>query len=133
MTVYLPDDLAAKVKDELGDTNISAICQTALRDELRRTKARAEIDEKGFERVEVYDDQRDEDVAFQGREIGYAEWHEHTAYLTPKGAIAVYEGDKQQLYVFDDYGEFAAAEFPEDLEASVASALGERYVRELDI
>jgi len=40
-TIYLPDDLAAEVKAELGgDTNISAICQQALRDELARPKPR---------------------------------------------------------------------------------------------
>jgi len=35
MTVYLPDDLAAEIR-ELADANISSICQGALRAELDR-------------------------------------------------------------------------------------------------
>src|SRR5689334_12319989 len=109
MTIYLPDDLAAEVKADLGDTNVSAVCQAALRDELDRQKARAEIAAEGFERVEVYDDRDNEDVAFQGREIGYAGYHDQRAYLTPREAIAVYNGDQQRLYVYRDYAEFDAA------------------------
>ena len=135
MTIYLPDDLAAGVKDDLGDTNVSAICQAALRDELRRQKARAEIDAEGYERVEVYDGKKERDVAFQGREIGYASYLDQTAYLTPKGVIAVYAGDKGdgELYIYPDYERFAADEQPEVLLASVAAALGEKYVEQLDI
>lgn len=135
MTIYLPDDLAAEVRDELGDTNVSAICQAALRDELNRKKARAEIDAEGYERVEVYDGKRERDVAFRGREIGYASYLDQTAYLTPKGIIAVYAAGRGdgELYIYDDYAGFAADEQPEELLASVADALGEKYVEELDI
>lgn len=133
MTVYVPDDLAAEVKAELGDTNVSAICQQALRDELARVKARAEITAEGFERIEVYDSKDEMDVAFQGRKIGHADYHDLTAYLTPKDAIAVHDPDEDRLYVYDDYDAFAYDEQPDDLMADVAGALGERYVRELDI
>ena len=136
MTIYLPEDLAAEVREELGDdTNISAICQAALRDELDRRKALAERDAEGYERVEVYDGRKERDVAFQGRVIGFTEYKDHAAYayLTPKGAIALHVGDSQELYIYDDYEAFAADEQPEELLASVAEALGEKYVEELDI
>jgi hypothetical protein len=133
MTIYLPDDLGAEVKDVLGDTNVSAVCQAALRAELDRVKARAEIAAQGFERIEVYDSKGDRDVAFQGRQIGYAGYLDQTAYLTPKSAIAVYAGNHERLYIYDDYEEFAADEHPDELLSSVAGALGEKYVHELDI
>jgi hypothetical protein len=134
MTIYLPDDLAEQVKNELGDTNISAICQAALRAELDRVKARAQITEEGFDRIEVYDGKRERDVAFQGRRIGRSYDRETVeAWLTPKDAIAVYDADRQDLYVYDSYGEFATPDWPEDLIAEVAGALGEKYVEELDI
>ena len=133
MTVYLPDDLAAEVKAELGDTNISAVCQAALREELGRQKARAEVTAEGFERIEVYDGRDDIHVAFQGREIGNDYQHDVTAYLTPKGAIAVHDGGDQRLYIYPDYDDFAAHVRGVELASSVAASLGERYVRELDI
>jgi hypothetical protein len=55
------------------------------------------------------------------------------AWLTPKDAIAVYDADAQELYVYDDYGEFATPDWPGDLVMEVAAALGEKYVEELDI
>ena len=133
MTIYVPDDLATEVRAELGDANISAICQAALRAELDRAKARAEVTKEGFERVEVYDENRGHDVAFQGREIGSANYHDQIAYLTANGAIAVYDSHDQRLHVYDGYGAFAEDHQPDGLLASVAEALGENYVEELDI
>lgn len=44
MNVYLPDDLAARVRKELGDVNISALVQAALRAELdRRARVTAQF------------------------------------------------------------------------------------------
>ena len=69
MNIYLPDDLAADIRAELGEANISGIAQSALRAELARARGlQALADEGGFQRVEAVD--RDEDVAFQGRKIG---------------------------------------------------------------
>ncbi len=133
MTIYLPDSLAAEVDSRLSDHNISAICQAALRAELDRVEARAKLDAQGFERIGVYDSIRERDVAFQGRRIGSGEFRDRTAYLTPKGAIAVYEGDTEGLFIYHDYEGFAADEQADDLAASVAHALGEKYVEELDI
>ena len=108
LTIYLPDDLAAEVKAELGDTNVSAICQAALRDELGRQKGRAAVAAKGFERVEVYDVTRAHGVAFQGRSIARSYMADQEAWLTAKGAIAVYDADPGELVVFDDFAELAA-------------------------
>ena len=133
MTIYIPDDLAAEVKDKLGGTNISAVCQRALWDELARAEARARITAEGFKRIEVYDGDKDRDVAFQGREIGHSDSPEERAYLTPKHAIAVYAAAEKHLYVFPDFDELAMTVTPEDLVAQVARALSEKYVEELDI
>ena len=135
MTIYVPDDLAAEVKDKLGDTNVSAVCQAALRDELSRQKARAELTEEGFKRVEVFlDEQAGGDyLAFQGREIGYSEHKDQTAYLTPKGAIAVYSSDDQRLHVYEGYNAFLDSNPPNELAEGVAESLGEKYVKVLDI
>lgn len=134
MTIYLPDGLAAEVRDHLGDSNVSGICQAALRAEVDRAKAHAAaVAEGGFERVEVYDGHQDRTMAFQGREIGYQEHHEVTAYLTQKGAIAVHDGHDERLYVYDGWDDFLADNDGSELAPQVAGALGEEYVEELDI
>jgi hypothetical protein len=142
MTIYLPDDLAAEVKAELGDANVSGICQAALRDELHRVRARAKATEGLLERIEVWDDPRGHKVAFEGREIGREDFGtdgEVTAFLTPKGAIAVYNDmGPGRLHVYDEFAAFAEDvqenwRGGRDLLAQVADALAEEYVEELDI
>jgi post-segregation antitoxin (ccd killing protein) len=148
MTVYVPDDLAAEVKAELGESNLSGICQRALRDELDRTRARArarsEIEARSYERIKVIQDRnRGHDVVFQGCQIGHETFGtdgEVTAYVTPKGAIAVHH-DMQSgecLDTYDDFSEFLddlrnTWTDPGDIIRQVADALGEEYVEELDI
>jgi hypothetical protein len=130
MTIYLPDDLATEVKAELGDSNISSICQEALRQQLGRTRVRAFLMEKGFERVEAWD--AESEVAFQGHRVAGDEVCD--VYLTPRGKIAVVHTDTLPLSVYDDFGHFEADyQGANALLANVASALGEKYVRELDI
>lgn len=140
MTIYLPDDLAAQVKNQLGDdTNISAICQAALRGELDRRNARAAIGAGGYERVEVYDGKKERDVAFQGRRI--ASDDDLDAFVTPKGAIVITNAYDDSVAIFDDWDELAAEpegivtqRWPtEGLMVQIAEALGEKYVEELDI
>ena len=132
VTIYLPDALAAEVKAGLTDTNISAVCQAALRIELEREKAMEKIDADGYQRVVLYDGKREHDIAFQGRKIGGSQ--KADAWLTPKGTIAVYDHREQELYTYDEYGAFADDEgVDERLRADVADALGEKYVEELDI
>jgi post-segregation antitoxin (ccd killing protein) len=139
MTIYLPDELAADVKSGLGDANVSAICQAALRDELDRQKARAEaIAAEGFERVKTYDAARKRDVAFQGRSIGTDTDRVAEAYLTPRGGIAVVgegsDNDDQLLGIYVSFGQFASAGYAYDFVAEVADSLGEEPpVQELDI
>jgi hypothetical protein len=139
INIYLPDDLAADVKAELGEANISGIAQNALRGELARARALQEAltDEDGFQRVEAVDG--DEDVAFQGRIIGRDYDLDRTAYLTPKGSIAVVDGKEEQLYVYDecaafidDYGD-SDRPGTQEMVREVAKALGVKSVRELDI
>ena len=93
MTIYLPDALAAEVKAGLTDTNISAVCQAALRVELEREKAMEKIDDGGYQRVKLYDGKQEHDIAFQGRKIGSSQ--KADAWLTPKGTIAVYDHREQ--------------------------------------
>jgi hypothetical protein len=133
MTIYVPDELAAEIKDKLGDANVSAICQDALRAEIARKEARAALGPKDFERIEVYDSEKGADVAFRGRKVGRDWDFEAVAYLTPKGAIAVYEEKPQTLYVYGDYRALAAENWSPGFIAQVAEATGEKYVEELDI
>jgi len=134
MNIYLPDDLAADVKAELGEANISGIAQNALRVELARVRGLNEaLGEGGFQRVEAVDGE--EHVSFQGRKIGSAGYV--TAYLTPKGNIAVVDKGEDQLYVYEDY-EILIAEWEDagrarEMVTEVARALGKKHVRELDI
>lgn len=132
MTIYIPDALAAEIKDKLGDANVSAICQNALRAEIARKEARAALGPEHFERIEVWDSEKGADVAFRGRKLG--DWDSgEAAYLTPKDAIAVYDEIQQTLDVYDDYREFAAQDWDPGFIAQVAETIGEKYVQELDI
>lgn len=139
VNIYLPDELAADIKAELGESNISSIAQNALRAELARARGlqKALTDEGGFQRVQAVDG--DEDVAFQGRKIG-RDYDQHlTAYLTPKGNIAVVgkSGDLLDVYdecqaFIDDY-EDSGRPGTQEMVREVAKALGVKAVRELDI
>ena len=132
VTIYLPDALAAEVKTGLTETNISAVCQAALRAELEREKAMEKIDADGYQRVKLYDGKREHDIAFRGRKIGSSA--KADAWLTPKGTIAVYDRREQELYTYDEYDAFADDEGIDDrLRADVADALGAKYVEELNI
>ena len=71
ITVYLPDDLAKRVKEH-ADLNVSAVCQDALRRELARRAELERLDE-GMERVKVYIDRLESDAAFVGRELAYVD------------------------------------------------------------
>lgn len=133
MTVYVPDDLAAEVKAELGgDTNISAICQRALRAELVRTRTRARIGAEGFGRVEAYDREADRTVAFQGREVGDEHERSRIVYVTPKNGLVLVDRGIDTFHVHANFADFAA-NWGGRLAAEVAAVLGEKYVEELDI
>ena len=136
LNIYLPDDLAADIKAELGEANISGIAQNALRAELARARGLQILaGEDGFQRVEAVDD--DEDVAFRGRKVGSA--HDLTAYLTPKGNIAVVDESRDLLDVYDEYqafiDDYGDSDRPgaQEMVREAAKALGVKTVRELDI
>jgi hypothetical protein len=140
VNIYLPDDLAADVRAELGEANISGIAQSALRAELARARGLqgALADEGGFQRVEAVD--RDEDVVFRGRKIGSDGGQHLTAYLTPKGNIAVVdEREGRLLDVYDEHrafvDDYADSDRPgtQEMVREVAKALGVKSARELDI
>jgi hypothetical protein len=139
LTIYLPDALAAEVRAGLTETNISAVCQAALRVELERERAMEKIEAGGYQRVQLYDGKQEHDIAFRGRKIGSSA--KADAWLTPKGAIAVYDRREQELWTYNEYEAFQAAHgaFEDDerrdsiLLEQVAQALGAKYVEELDI
>jgi len=140
VNIYLPDDLAADIKAELGEANISGIAQSALRAELARARGLqgALAHEGGFQRVEAVDGE--EDVAFRGRKIGRDRARGLTAYLTPKGNIAVVDQRENRLLdVYDEVEafivEYGDTDQPgrQEMVREVARALGVKSVRELDI
>jgi hypothetical protein len=139
VNIYLPDGLAADIKAELGEANISGIAQSALRAELARARGLqgALVDEGGFQRVEAVEGE--EDVAFRGRKIGSDGQH-LTTYLTPKGNIAVVDQRENRLLdVYDEVeafiDEYGDTDRPgrQEMVREVAKALGVKSVRELDI
>lgn len=141
MTIYVPDDLAAMVKEH-DDLNVSAVCQEALRAELTRRQAQSELGD-GMKRHEVYIERRggvdlDEgaEVAFVGREL-YFDGRDLTAYLTKRGRIAIHHDDEQSLYEFDSFADLVSDDVWElshpALVSAVAQQLGEKHVIELDI
>jgi hypothetical protein len=133
LNVYLPDDLGARVKAELGDANLSAIFQEALIAELDRAQARTGLGD--YDRVKIYDSERGREVAFQGKFLGTDDRTDLSAWLTPKDAIAVNYTRGDNLWIYANYAEFSNAlcESAPRFVAEVASSLGEEYVEELDI
>ena len=132
VTIYLPNEVGKWAKEQ--DLPLSRMLREAVKSEKRRREAHASVAAEGFTRVEVYDNERERDVAFQGRRIGSSYDFEADAYLSPKEAIAVYDAMEHTLYVYDTYAQLAEDKgVPQDLVAEVAEALGERYVEELDI
>jgi hypothetical protein len=129
MTIYLPDDLAAQVKEH-PDLNASAVCQDALRHELARRAEVAKLT-KGMERIVVQLESGE--AAFTGTSLP-SDHSDMAVYLTKRQRIAVYDEDRQDLGQYDTFDEFAEAfdGLPE-LVADVAAAVGENYVIELDI
>jgi len=137
VNIYLPDDLAAAVRAELGEASISGIAQNALRAELARARGLLVLaDDYGFQRVEAVEG--DDDVVFKGRKIGSTE--DLAAYLTPKGYIAIVGGrenrlldvyDELQAFI-DDYGD-ADRPGAREMMREVAEALGVKSGRDLDI
>jgi hypothetical protein len=137
VNIYLSDDLAAAVKAELGEANISGIAQNALRAELARARGLPVLaDEYGFQRVEAVEGE--DDVAFQGRKIGSTD--DLAAYLTPKGNIAVVDERENRLLdvydecqaFIDDYGD-SDRPGTQEMVREVARALGVKSGPELDI
>jgi len=89
VTIYLPDEVGKWAKEQ--DLPLSQMLREAVKSEKRRREAHASVAAEGFTRVEVYDNERERDVAFHGRRIGGSYDFEADAYLTPKEAIAVYD------------------------------------------
>ena len=139
INIYLPDDLAADVKAELGEANISGIAQNALRVELARARGHPEAlaGQDGFQRVVAVEGE--EEVSFQGRKIGRDDDQNRTAYLTPKGSIAVVDDSGELLDVYDECEaficEYGDSDRPgaQEMVREVAKALGVKSGRELDI
>lgn len=96
-----------------------------------------------FEQVEVTISSTGETVAFDGREIAHSiSADERTAYITPKGRIAVVceEAAGTRLLDYDDYAGFLGdwgGSGDADLISGVADEFGEKHevvvVRELEI
>lgn len=136
LTIYLPDRLAERVKEH-DDLNVSSVCQLALRRELVHREKLADLDE-GMERVQLWIEGMESDVAFVGKELYYRDRpSELTVYLTRRHRIAIYHHEPGALYQFDSFADLAAD--PEwrdgapELVGAVAAALGEKHVIELDI
>jgi hypothetical protein len=144
VNVYLPDDLAQELA-EVEDLAISAVCQRALREELKVMQAIVEAG-KDMERIEVDVVDRRGGIrtkAFTGRwlvddvdeedGVGFC-----SVALTGRGRIAVYSGhvkdEDWRLSVYDDLDDAEAAGESKEAIADARGALtGENPVVELDI
>ena len=132
MTIYVPEDLAEKVKAH-ADLNVSAVCQDALRRELVRREELAKLD-KGMERHVIWTEDRG-NVAFAGKQVYYSNRRpEIWAYITRRHRIAV--ATSGELFEWDSFADFADDpnwRGTDELTAALAEALGEEHVIELDI
>jgi hypothetical protein len=153
VNVYLPDDLAEEMA-EVEDLPTSAICQRALREELRQMQAITEAG-KDMKRIEVDVEDRNGDVhtvAFTGRwlvssdsdhgqtdEAGHDAGTRWGIALTGRGRYAVYSVGGRgtgngHLADYDDLDAAWLDGVPRDITAFALGELtGEVPVVELDI
>lgn len=137
ITIYLPDELGKWAKE--NDLNLSRMLREAVEAEKHRRDARAEISDKGFQRIEAYDGQKERDVAFHGRMIAVDIDTQQEAYLTAKGAIVITDPETLTVYgnwdeLTEDPAGLVIERWPsEALMVQIAYQLGEKYVEELDI
>jgi hypothetical protein len=147
-TIYLPDDLAKAVKAQ-ADLNVSEVCQDALRHELSRRKALAELGrvmERHVFRVYgkasaipnlEFPEGTSKEVAFFATEIAgdtRATSQPWTAYRTMGNHIVLWN-DNGGLMVFSKFDDLRASSWGKrpDVIAEIAKALGENYVTDLPI
>jgi post-segregation antitoxin (ccd killing protein) len=150
-SLYLPDDLAAKVREL--DISISAVAQTALRDEVERLTTIQEIQAEGMENIMIGVGVDDEgQVGFIGRWLVHPDpaesWSTRSssdsgAYygvaLTRRGRIAIYAVTRVDqrwaatLRDFDDLNAAEAGGLPIDITHRASKELGKQRVTWLDI
>jgi hypothetical protein len=132
MNIYLPDALAAAVRAELGEANVSGICQAALRAELERTRARAAAGDSSG-RIVLFDSDAGHSIAFTGRRVAGDMSAE--VYVTPKGGVVVSVPGigGTSVSIYPGFREFADVEFGSPFLRAVAEALSADNTRELDI
>jgi post-segregation antitoxin (ccd killing protein) len=137
-TIYLPDELGQRVEAD-ESLNVSAVCQTALEDELERRAALGKLSDN-METHTTYIEKlyRSEpgapaggvaveaDVEFVGKFIA-ADDAGLEVYLTQEHRIAVEDTERQELYVYEDFDDFQQrTQFPPGVFSEVADAIGER-------
>jgi post-segregation antitoxin (ccd killing protein) len=143
VNVYLPDDLAEEL-ESVESLNVSAVCQRALRDELKVMQTIAATESERIEWTIEDASGNVRTVAFAGRwlvrpdEDTQINGITYGVALTARGRIAVmYEGrggEGAGLSDFDDLDDVAAAGCPDMLIADARGALtGTTPVLELDI
>ena len=133
ITVYLPDDLAARVRE--ADISPSPLVQRCLEAELARREGATESAD-ALAPIEIWAsiNGRGEPTRkrFRGRVI--AEDAHVTVYATAKSQIAVVDEKKDALYVYPTLDDLAGAMAAKpDLVAQAFAALGEDFVEELNI
>ena len=133
ITIYLPNDLGKWAKEH--DLALSRMLRGAVEGEKRYRDARAKAKEdspRARRGLRQQEGTRRRLPGLPDRPRLRARATGSLAY-PEEDAIAVYDADAQELYVYDDYGEFATPDWPETYIADVADALGQKYVEELDI
>lgn len=100
MNIYVPDDLAEQVK-QVGDLNISAVCQKALRDEVNRISHLPKLPAKPVQLTIELDHADFEQLRVNGMQWHGLGWHD-----MPGRFIATQGGDidwsYRQAYWFTD-------------------------------
>jgi post-segregation antitoxin (ccd killing protein) len=128
MTIYLPHELAERVKAE-DDLNVSGVCQEALEAELGRRARLTQLDE-GMNRVTALKD--GVTVSFAGRRLA-SDDRGRTVYLTARHRIAIVDNEGDGVWDYDNLDDAEAEDVDPVLLAQAAYSLGEERVVELDI
>lgn len=102
-TVYLPDELGARAKDELKG-QLSRLFRDAVEAEMKRREAMAKtLAEPQEFKVAIEDSEgRYYTGRISGSLIAYDDRREVSVYLTTDERVIVYDGGKQKHYVLDD-------------------------------
>lgn len=131
ITVYLPDEIGERAKEE--ELNLSRLLRDAVTDELERRETMAKtLDETETFEVELRDkEDRPYTGQIKGKRVAWDDKSGYEVFLTDDERVLFYDEGRQQYHQFDDPVEQLRSWLSPAMYSEALYALGEKPVVEL--